>query len=532
MKQYSDGKSLHKLLLDGVNKLADNVASTYGPRGRNVILRKKNGKPIITKDGVTVARFVNLEDPFQDAAVEIVKQASEKTNSDAGDGTTTSTILARAVFSKSLELIEKGLSPVEVKRGLDKVCEFVCDKITESSKPISSAEDVSFVAKISANNDQVIGDLVSTAVDKVGKGGSVTIEDGRSTETTLDLVEGFRFQSGYLSNYFVTDERRNVCRYENPLLFLCDAQVDQVQTILPVLEIAAREQKPVVFVCDDIEGQALSALIMNSVRGSMKVAAVKSPKYGEERRSIMEDLAIATGAKYYRTMLGDDLRNVTINDLGTCKSIEISKYGTIVVGGGGNASELMSRIEDLKQQVKDAETLPDAESIQERVTRLSSGVAIIRVGAATEIEMIEKKHRIEDALEAVRSAQHEGVVPGGGLALYRMSKTIVSDCMDLDMTEEQRYAAEIFLDVLQSPIRTMSENAGYTYEQVDSIISDKPEDTGFDFLTGKPVDMYDSGIIDPAKVTKNALRNAVSAAGTLLTTNFAIIEHDTVDGTI
>jgi len=526
MKQYSDGKDLHKELLAGVNKLADNVASTYGPKGRNVILRKKDGRPVITKDGVTVARFVNLEDPFQDAAVEIVKQASEKTNSDAGDGTTTSTILARAVFSKSLELIEKGLSPVEVKRGLDKVCNFVCDKITQSSRPISSADDVAFVAKISANNDQVIGDLIATAVDKVGKGGSVTIEDGRSTETTLDLVEGFRFQSGYLSNYFVTDERRNVCRYENALLFLCDAQVDQIQSILPVLEIAAREQKPIVFICDDIEGQALSALIMNSVRGSMKVAAVKSPQYGEERRLVMEDLAIATGAKYFRTTLGDEVKDVTINDLGTCKSVEVSKYGTIVVGGGGSYLELLSRVEDLKQQVKDAETLPDAEMIQERATRLSSGVAVIRVGAATEIEMVEKKHRIEDALEAVRSAQQDGVVPGGGLTLYRLSKTIVEDCKGLELTSEQQYAAEIFLDVLQSPIKTMAENAGYSYEEVDEVISGKSSDIGFNFLTGQSVDMYDNGIIDPAKVTKNALRNAVSAAGTLLTTNFAIIEDD------
>ena len=307
---------------------------------------------------------------------------------------------------------------------------------------------------------------------------------------------------------------------------MCDAQVDQIQSILPVLEIAAREQKPIVFVCDDIEGQALSALIMNSVRGSMKVAAVKSPKYGEERRLVMEDLAIATGAKYFRTMLGDEVKDVTINDLGTCKSVEVSKYGTIVVGGGGSYLDLLSRVEDLKQQVKDAETLPDAEIIQERVTRLSSGVAVIRVGAATEIEMVEKKHRIEDALEAVRSAQQDGVVPGGGLTLYRLSKTIVEDCKSLELTSEQQYAAEIFLDVLQSPMKTMAVNAGYSYEEVDEMISNKSSDIGFNFLTGESVDMYNNGIIDPAKVTKNALRNAVSAAGTLLTTNFAIIEDD------
>jgi|14_taG_2_1085336.scaffolds.fasta_scaffold01686_9 chaperonin GroEL len=525
MKHYSDGKDLHQLMLDGVNKLADNVASTYGPKGRNVILKRKDGKPIITKDGVTVARFVSLEDPFQNAAIEIVKQASEKTNSDAGDGTTTSTILARAVFSRSMDLIERGLSPVEVKRGLDKVCTLVCEKIEEKSKPISSVEDVAFVAKISANNDQVIGDLISTAVDRVGKGGSVTIEDGRSTETTLDLVEGFRFQSGFLSNYFVTDERRNVCRYDNALIFLCDAQVDQVQTILPVLEIAAREQKPVVLVCDDVEGQALSALVMNTARGSMKVAAVKSPKYGEERRAVMQDLAIATGAKYFRTMMGDQVKQVTINDLGTCHNIEISKYGTIVVGGGGDVSELAARIEDLKQQVKDAESLTDAEHIQERVTRLASGVAIVRVGAATEIEMTEKKHRIEDALEAVRSAQQEGIVPGGGLTLYRIAQTILEDIKGIELTEDQKFAAEIFYDVLRSPMSAMCDNAGVDFGEMDAVLRGKPDNTGFNFLTGEPVDMYESGIIDPAKVTKNALQNAVSAAGTLLTTNFAIIEE-------
>ena len=525
MKQYSNGEDLHHLMLQGVNKLADNVASTYGPKGRNVILKGLDKRPIITKDGVTVARFVALDDPFENAAVEIVKQASEKTNSDAGDGTTTSTILARSIFSKSVELIERGIDPVEVKRGLDKVCELVCVEISNSSRPVSSLEDIAFVAKISANNDPIIGDLVATAVDKVGKMGSVTIQDGRSMETTLDLVEGFRIQSGYASNYFVTDERRSVCKYENPLIFLCDAQVESVQTILPVLEVAAREQKPIILVCDDIEGQALSALIMNAVRGSMKVAAIKSPKYGEERRSIMEDLAIATGAKYFKTMLGDDLKQIDINDLGVCKTVEISKYGTIFVGGGGDPDNMLQRIEDLNQQVKEAESLVDAQQIQERVSRLSSGVAIINVGAPTEIEMIEKKHRIEDALEAVRSAQQQGIVPGGGLTLYRISKQILNIIEGLDLTEHQQYAAEIFSDVLQSPLRQMSVNAGFNYEEIDRDLASEEDTVGFDFLSGNKVDMYESGVIDPAKVTIQALRNAVSASGTLLTTNYAIIEQ-------
>ena len=413
-----------------------------------------------------------------------------------------------------------------MKRGLDKVCKLVCEKIDNMSKPISSAEDVSFVAKISANNDKVVGDLVATAVDKVGKGGSVTIEDGRSVETTLDLIEGFRFQSGYLSNYFITDERRGVCRYEDALLFLCDAQVDQLQSILPVLEIAAREQKPLVIVSDNVEGQALSALIMNCARGNMKVSAVKSPSYGEDRRSIMEDLAIATGATYYRTMLGDDLSKVTINNLGTCQSIEVSKYSTIIVGGGGSHEDLKNRIDNLQTQIKDAESLQDAENLQSRVTRLSSGVAVIRVGAPTEVEMVEKKHRIEDALEAVRSAQQEGIVPGGGLAMYRISQTILDDIRNIELTEDQKYAAQIFYDVLRSPMKTMASNAGCNFDEIDSILSGESDDVGYNFLELLPVNMYSAGIIDPAKVSKNALVNAVSAAGTLLTTNYAIIEVD------
>ena len=523
-KEYSNGKDLHELMLEGVNTLANNVASTYGPRGRNVMLKKKDGSPVITKDGATVARFVNLDDPFKNAAVEIVKQASEKTNSDSGDGTTTSTILAREVFSKSLTLIEKGISPVEVKRGLDKICDFVCDRVTDSARPISSIEDISYVAKISSNNDQVIGDLISTAVDKVGKGGSVTIEDGRSTETTLDLVEGFRFQSGFVSNHFVTDQRRNVCRYENPLIFICDAQIGTVQAILPCLEIAAREGKPVVFVCDDIEGQALAALIMNAVRGSMKVAAVKAPKYGAERREVMRDLAIATGAKYFRTMLGDDTSNVVLNDFGTCKTIEISRYGTIIVGGGADLEELTGRMDSIRQQIEESESLEHAKVLQERLTRLSSGVAIIRVGAPTEIEMIEKKHRIEDALEAVRSAQQDGIVPGGGLALYRISQTIKKDLKELELNEEQSYAIEIFQRALLAPIKRMADNAGYNFDHIHGLLKDEQHSTGFNFLTGEVVDMFGSGVVDPCKVTKSALRNAVSAAGTLLTTNYAIIE--------
>ena len=520
-KHFSSKKELHNKILSGVNTLANNVASTLGPRGRHVILQEKGKMPIITKDGVTVARFVDLEDPFENAGAQIVKQASAKTNIDAGDGTTTSTVLTRAIFEAAWQHIESGASPTELKRGIDKAVSEVVFSLERSARPVSSTEDISHIASISANNDKSIGDLIALAVDKVGKDGAITIEEANSVETTLDLVEGFRFDSGYAATAFITNDRKAVVRHENALIMISDSRIDSVEQILPVLEIAARESRPLVIVADEIEGQALAALIMNTVRGSMKVVAVKAPRYGESRRNIMMDLSISTGGKYFRQSTGDNIREISLQDFGTAKTIEVSKNITTVVDGGGYYHKVNERIDTIKEDLAETESLYECEQLQERITRLASGVAIIRVGAATKIEMIEKKHRIEDALEAVRSAQQEGIIPGGGMMLYRIAKNLSVDVEN----DEQELGVNIIRQALRSPLETMAKNSGSDIESVlESLDSEEGENVGINFSTGHTVDLLEEGIIDPVKVTRCALQNAASVAGTLITTNYAIVE--------
>tara|TARA_R100001510_G_C7646582_1_gene203864 strand:+ start:160 stop:1725 length:1566 start_codon:yes stop_codon:yes gene_type:complete len=513
------GQTLRNKVLEGVNTLADYVATTLGPKGQNVLIHQKDQRPFITKDGVTVAQNVSFEDPHMNAGAEVVKQVSAMTNAEAGDGTTTSTILAREILRQANKHIEAGVSPIEIKRGLDKCCEVVCQGITDLSKPVSSVEDIRHIATISANNDTVIGDLVAEAVDKVGKNGSISIEDAKSHETTLELVEGFKFRSGYAARAFVTDERRGLIKYDNPMFLITDSKIDQVNDILPALEIAARESRPFVIVADDIEGQALAALIMNTIRGSMKVAAVKAPSYGEDRRGIMSDLAIATGAKFFQQSLGHKLTEVSLVDFGKSSAVEISKAGTTVVDGEGDYEEIENRVEEITNEIKDTEDLHAAQRLQDRITRLSSGVAIIRVGASSEVEMIEKKHRIEDALEAVNSAQQEGVVPGGGVTLLR-----ISEALDVGFdNEEQACSLNIIKNTLASPFNCMAQNAGHNVEVLKLQLGVCKEFEGFNFLTNKKENLLQSGIIDPAKVTRCAVKNAVSVAGTLLLTNHSIV---------
>ena len=521
-KKYDSGDSLHQKIIEGVDTLADNVASTLGPRGRNVIIHAKGKRPFITKDGVTVAKFIGFDDEFMNVGAQIVKQAAAKTSVDAGDGTTTSTVLARAIFKSAMRHVSAGASPIEIKRGMDKAVTVVVEALKESSRPIRSEEDVAHIATISANGDVEIGNLIALAVDRVGKDGSITIEEARSIETGLDLMEGFRMDSGNVASAFITDERRGTINYENPMFLIASEKIEAVEQILPALEIAARENRPFVIIADDIAGQALAALIMNSMRGTMKVAAIKAPRYGEERRGIMSDLAIATGGHYFQKSRGDDLKNVELTHFGTAKSVELGKGLTTIVSGNGNMDEVENRIEALKTEIEVTDSLPDAERLQERITRLASGVAVIKVGAATEIEMIEKKHRIEDALEAVRSAQLEGVIPGGGLALLRIAEKIK---VKTD-TEEQAIGVSIVKEALDAPTRQMAINCGMSEDiTLNSILMAK-DNIGINFSTGELADMYDIGVIDPVKVTRCALINAVSVAGTLLTTNYAIIEVD------
>ncbi len=519
-RKYCSNEELQSKILQGVETLANNVATTLGPKGRNVILQEKGKRPIITKDGVTVAKFVEFEDHFMNAGAQVIKQAAEQTNSDAGDGTTTTTILCRAILQHAQRYITAGVSPVELKRGIDKAVAAVVANLEEQSRPISSLEDINRIATISANGDEVIGNLVATAVDAAGKDGAITIQEARSVETSLDLVEGFRLASGWAASAFVTDERASMTKYDKPLLLVTDEKIETVDQILPVLEVVAREGRPLVIFAEEIEGQALAALIMNTVRGTMKVAGVKAPRYGEERRGILEDLATSVGATFISRLSGMKLHETKLSDLGSASKIEISRYLTTIMGGTGDVDDVERRIETLKAQLEETDNLHECERLQDRITKLASGVAVIRVGGATEVEMIEKKHRIEDALEAVKSAQQEGIVAGGGTALVRAGANI-----DISVTnEEQELGVEIIKGAIQEPLKQMAVNAGSSADLTVNRILNSDDNEGWNFSTGEFVDLFESGILDPAKVTRCAIQNAASAAGTLLTANYAIVQ--------
>ena len=518
---FEDRQGLSQKVLDGVNKLADNVAATLGPKGRNVILHQKGNDPIITKDGVTVSAFVHLDDEFENAAAQILKQATSQTNTMAGDGTTTATVLARAILNKAQRYITAGASPVELKRGIDLAVEALVGQLKDNAQHIETLDDVENIATISANNDRTIGKLIATAVDKAGKDGSITIEDAKTVDTSLDVIEGFRVESGYAASAFVTDERRGAVHYDSPLLLVTDNRIDSVDQILPALEIVSRDGRPLVIVAEEIEGQALAALIMNTVRGSLKIVAVKAPFYGERRRNILSDLALSTGAEFVSTGGTVGLKDIKLQHFGQCRSIDITKGNTTVIGGKGDFEEIDRRIELLKTELMQTDDMRECDKIQERITKLASGVAVIKVGAATEVEMIEKKHRIEDALEAVKSAQQEGIIPGGGVTLVRVSNNLL---MLEAENEDQMFGIEIVRDAVKAPLRQMAQNCGLSPDLILAKIEAAESNLGYNFRTDEMVDMLEEGIIDPVKVTRTALQNAASAAGTLITTSHAIIE--------
>ena len=514
MKYYDSGVDLRQKILKGLDVLADNVASTLGPRGRNVILKGAKGSPVITKDGVTVAKFIDLEDPFEDAAVQIIKQAASQTNSMAGDGTTTATVLARAIYKNAQSHIQVGHSPILLKREIDEAVEQVVENLKEISRPIESEDDILHIATISANNDEKIGSLVALAINSAGKDGSITVEEARSIETSLDLVEGFRFEGGYVSTAFINDERRGAAVYDEPLIMVTDEKIENVQDILPVLEQIARESRPLVIVGSDFEGQGLAALIMNAIRGSMRVVAVKAPRYGEERKNILRDLALSIGATYVSRETGVRLKDARLEHLGTSRKIEISKGETTIIGGKGDPDEVVKKMDALRVELQQTESLYECERIQDRISRLNSGVAVIRVGAATEVEMIEKRHRIEDALEAVKSAQLEGILAGGGVSLVRASQKL----------KLKTNGAHIVREAILEPVRQMARNAGESPDVVVEKIRKASGSKGWNFAKGKMTDMFAEGVVDPFKVTRCALQNSASAASTLITTNHAVIE--------
>ena len=520
MKYYQNGHELNAKILRGIDILADNVASTLGPRGRNVILyHKDENVPVITKDGVTVAKFIELEDPFENVGAQIIKQAASKTNETAGDGTSTSTVLARGILKSAQKYLMAGVSPIELKRGIDLAVEAIVNKLKNISVPIQSEKDIRHIATISANNDLAIGTLVATAVDRAGKDGSVLVEEARSLETSLDLIEGFRFDSGYAATAFITNERSGAVEYESPMILITDEKLERVDQILPVLELAARESRPLLIVASDIVDQALAALIMNAVRGTMKVAAIKAPRYGEERRQILKDLTLSVGATMITREDSLTLKDVKLEHFGGCKKVSADKGWTTIVGGKGGYDEIDKKIEALKTEIQQTESLRDCERIQERITRLASGIAVIRVGAATEVEMIEKKHRIDDALSAVRSAQEEGIVPGGGIALLRAAKDLVVETKN----DEQSLGVKIIFEAIEEPLRQMCLNAGESPDIIVEEAKNQEFNWGYDFIRGEMINLIEFGIIDPAKVTRCALQNAASVAATLITTNHAIV---------
>ena len=518
-KEYESKTNLHQKILKGVNTLADNVVSTLGPRGRNVILFNGTGSPIITKDGVTVAKFVELQEPFENVGALIVKQAATTTNSEAGDGTTTSIVLTRAILNQAQKYLISGIPPIELKRGIDKAVAAIVGKLQEIATPITSEEDLAHIATVAANGDETIGKLIATAVDLAGKDGAITIEEARSIETSLDVVEGFRFDSGYLANAFVTDEKRGTVKYENPLFLVTDRKIETVDEMMPILELAARETKPLIIVADNVEGQALAALIMNATRGTLRVAAIKAPKYGEERRNILKDLALSVGATFVSRENNIKFKDIKLQDFGSANTIESTKYFTTIVDGKGSLDEIEKRIDTLKAEIEQSDNLDGCTQIQERITRLASGIAIIKVGGATEIEMIEKKHRIEDALEAVKSAQQEGIIAGGGISLLRACENaeIKTD------NENQQLGVAIVLEAVKEPLRQMAINAGESPDLILSEVEASSKNNGWNFATNELVNMLDAGIIDPVKVTRCALQNAASVASTLITTNYAIV---------
>lgn len=526
MKVIGNGQELNTKVVAGVNKLADAVSATLGPRGRNVILQEKDKRPIITKDGVSVASHFDLQDPLENVGAQVIKQAAGKTNTDAGDGTTTSTVLARAIVNYAQKYLAAGSSPTELKRGMEKGLDDVRKLIASHSTQITTLDEIRNIATISANNDEQIGTLISLAVDKAGRDGAISIEESRSVETSLDVVEGFKIDSGFVSPRFITDERKGTARLTDSLVLVTDHAIDSVEDMMPTLEIAAREKRPLIIVADDVSGQALASLIVNTVRGNMKIVAIKAPRYGEERRLILADLAVSTGAVFVTRQSGMLLSDVKRGHLGFVKTCESGRLWSTFVGGNGDHAKIGDRISALKSEIDRTPDLRECERIQERISRLQSAIVIVRVGGATEVDMTERKDRVIDALEAVKSAQAEGILPGGGTALVHFSKILERNLSKKrGLSEDQVIGYKILIESMREPLRTIASNCGLNSEVILNDVKKVSRfGIGYNFANNKFGSLLKQGVIDPAKVTRCALENAVSAASTLLTTSHAVIE--------
>ncbi len=511
-------------LLAGVNKMANAVRVTLGPKGRNVLIEKSFGAPLVTKDGVTVAKEIELENKLENMGAQMVKEVASKTSDVAGDGTTTATVLAQAIVNEGNRNLAAGANPMDLKRGIDKAVAAATSRLHEISKSVSSSKEISQVGTISANSDETIGDIIAEAMEKVGKDGVITIEEAKSAETSLDVVEGMQFDRGYLSPYFVTDSERMEVVLEDPYVILVEKKVSNMKDMLPVLEQIAKTGKPFMIIAEDVEGEALATLVVNKIRGTLKCAAVKAPGFGDRRKAMLEDIAILTGGQVVSEDMGMKLEDLTLHNLGQAKSIVIDKDNTTIIDGAGDKENIKGRINQIRAQIEETTSDYDREKLQERLAKLAGGVAVINVGAATEIEMKEKKARVEDALHATRAAVEEGIVPGGGVALARCIDAVQA-VINGEANEDQKVGAAIILRAIEAPLRQIVSNAGLEGALIiDKVKGNSDVNYGFNAAAGTYVNMIESGIIDPTKVVRTALENAASVAGLLLTTEAGIHE--------
>lgn len=505
----------------GVDQLTDAVKVTLGPKGRNVVIDKKFGAPTVTKDGVTVAKEIELEDPIENMGAQMVKEVASKTSDIAGDGTTTATILAQTIYAQGLKNVTAGANPMHLKRGIEKAVARVVEEIKKLSKPIPGKTEIAQVGAISANNDMSIGELIADAMEKVGKDGVITVEEAKSTETVLEVVEGMQFDRGYLSPYFVTNPETMEVELEEPMILIHDKKISVMKDLLPILEKVAQMGRPLLIIAEDVEGEALATLVVNKLRGTLKVAAVKAPGFGDRRKAMLEDIAILTGGRVISEEAGFKLESATINDLGQAKKVNIDKDNTTIVEGAGKSEDIKGRINQIKKLIESTTSDYDREKLQERLAKLAGGVAVLRVGAATEVEMKEKKARVEDALHATRAAVEEGIVPGGGVALARCAKALES----LKLDGDEQIGVEIVRRALEEPLRQIANNSGWEGSiVVQKVLESKDVNFGFNAETEEYTDLFKGGVIDPTKVTRVALENAASVAALMLMTESTVVE--------
>ena len=515
------GDSARTRMVEGVNILANAVKVTLGPKGRNVVLERSFGGPMVTKDGVSVAKEIELKDKLQNMGAQMVKEVASKTADNAGDGTTTATVLAQSIVREGMKYVVAGHNPMDLKRGIDKAVTAAIAEITKISKPCTTTKEIAQVGSISANSDYSIGERIAEAMEKVGKEGVITVEDGKSLEDELDVVEGMQFDRGYLSPYFISNPEKQVAILENPFVLLFDKKISNIRDLLPVLEQVAKAGRPLLIIAEDIEGEALATLVVNNIRGILKTCAVKAPGFGDRRKAMLEDIAILTGGQVIAEEVGLTLEKVTLQDLGQAKRIEIGKENTTIIDGAGEAKNIETRVKQIRSQIEEAASDYDREKLQERVAKLAGGVAVLRVGAATEVAMKEKKARVDDALHATRAAVEEGIVPGGGVALVRAKQAIMGLKGD---NADQNAGISIVLRAMEEPLRIIVSNAGDEASVVVNNVAAGKGNYGYNAASGEYGDMVEMGVIDPAKVTKTALVNAASVAGLLLTTDCAVVD--------